>query len=109
MTPEGIEVLKTMITAGTTLLVSLGTWHVSMKQYRAKNEGLVKEAIEDVKDTVTANQAKTQEHLGIIDYEIKTLSERVDKHNNFVEKTYQMQSDIRQNTTEIQHLKEKIG
>ena len=103
------EVLTALISAVTTLLVSMGTWNVTLRQYRAKNEDIVKKAISDMKDTVTQNNAEIQEHLSIIDIKVETLSERVDKHNNFVERTYQMASDIRQNTTEIEHLKEKLA
>lgn len=106
MTPEFITA---MISAGTTLLVSIGTWHVSMKQYRLKNERMVADAIEDVKDTVTKTNADTQEHLAIIDLEIKTLSERVEKHNNVIERTFDLEKHVALNTSEINHLKEQIG
>lgn len=109
MNPESIEIIKTLITAGTTLLVSLGTWHVSMRQYRAKNEGMVKDAIEDVKDTVTKTNASTQEHLAIIDLEIKTLSERVEKHNRVIERTFDLEKSVALNSQEINHIKEQIG
>lgn len=103
------EVLTALISAVTTLLVSMGTWNVTLRQYRAKNEDMVKKAISDVKDTVTQNNAEIQEHLSIIDLKVETLSNRVDKHNNLVERTYQLESDVKLNTSEINHLKERVG
>ena len=73
--PESIEVIKTLITAFTTLLVSLGTWHVSMRQYRMKNESMVRDAIEDVKDTVTKQQLAAIDHypkLTLYAYAVQT-------------------------------------
>lgn len=81
------EVLTAIISAVTTLLVSIGTWHISMAQYRAKNMDMVDKAISEVKDTVTANISDIQSHLAVIDLEIKTLSDRVDKHNHVIERT----------------------
>ncbi len=107
MNPESIEVIKTLITAFTTLLVSLGTWHVSMRQYRMKNETMVRDAIEDVKDTVTQTNADTQEHLAIIDLKIETLSERVEKHNQVIDRTRELEKTVAINSNDIEHLKER--
>jgi hypothetical protein len=109
MSSESIEIIKTLITAGTTLLVSLGTWHVSMRQYRMKNESMVRDAIEDVKDTVTKTTADTQEHLAVIDLKIETLSERVEKHNKVIERTFDLEKSVALNTSEINHIKERIS
>ena len=103
------EIITAIITGVTTLLVSIGTWHVSMKQYRAKTNESIAAAIEAIKDTVTENNAKVQEHLSIIDYEVKTLSERVDKHNNLIDRTYKLEADVKLNTSEINHLNEKVS
>lgn len=104
-----VEVITAIISAITTLLVSVGTWHVTMRQYRLKNEEMVNKAISDIKDTVTTNNAEIQEHLSIIDLKVGTLSDRVDKHNNLVERTYKLESDVKLNTSEINHLKERVG
>lgn len=87
------EVLTAIISAVTTLLVSLGTWHISMRQYRVKNMDMVDKAISEVKDTVTANISDIQSHLAIIDLEIKTLSDRVEKHNGVIERTYKLEQE----------------
>lgn len=87
------EVITAIISAVTTLIVSIGTWHISMKQYRAKNMDMVDKAISEVKDTVTANISDIQSHLAIIDLEIKTLSDRVEKHNGVIERTYKLEQE----------------
>lgn len=107
MTPESIEVIKTLITAFTTLLVSLGTWHVSMRQYRLKNQETIDKAIDDVKDTVTRRSAETQEHLAIIDLKIETLSDRVEKHNQVIDRTRELEKTVAINSNDIEHLKER--
>lgn len=107
MTPESIEIIKTLITAFTTLLVSLGTWHVSMRQYRLKNQETIDKAIDDVKDTVTRRSAETQEHLAIIDLKIETLSDRVEKHNQVIDRTRELEKTVAINSNDIEHLKER--
>lgn len=101
------EVLTAIISAVTTLLVSIGTWHISMHQYRAKNESMVRDAIEDVKDTVTKTTADTQEHLAVIDLKIETLSERVEKHNQVIDRTRELEKTVAINSNDIEHLKER--
>ena len=103
------EVITATITAVTTLLVSIGTWHISMKQYRAKTNESIAAAIESIKETVTENHAQVQVHLAEIDLEIKTLSERVEKHNQVLDRTHELEKNVALNTNEINHLKEKVS
>lgn len=114
------EVITALISAGVTLFVSIGSWHISnhtsRKQDQEKLKAMLDEhkvdtrkQIDGLKDDITNFNSQVQVHLAELDMAIKTLSDRVEKHNNFVEKTYQMASDIRQNTTEIEHLKEKLA
>ena len=102
------EVITAIITAITTLLVSLGTWHVSMRQYRIKNMDIVTKAIDEVKDTVTANNADIQQHLAVIDLKIQTLSDRVEKHNGVVERTYKLEQDSAVHTEQIKVANHRI-
>ena len=102
------EVITAIITAITTLLVSLGTWHVSMRQYRLKNMDIVTKAIDEVKDTVTENNADIQQHLAVIDLKIQTLSDRVEKHNGVVERTYKLEQDSAVHTEQIKVANHRI-
>ena len=102
------EVLTAIISAVTTLLVSLGTWHISMKQYRLRNMDMVTKAIDEVKDTVTANNADIQQHLAVIDLKIQTLSDRVEKHNGVVERTYKLEQELAVHTEQIKVANHRI-
>ena len=102
------EVVTAIISAVTTLLVSLGTWHISMKQYRLKNMDIVTKAIDEVKDTVTANNADIQQHLALIDLKIQTLSDRVDKHNGVIERTVQLEKESMLHTEQIKVANHRI-
>lgn len=102
------EVVTAIISAVTTLLVSLGTWHISMKQYRLRNMDMVTKAIDEVKDTVTANNADIQQHLALIDLKIQTLSDRVDKHNGVIERTVQLEKESMLHTEQIKVANHRI-
>jgi len=102
------EIVTAIISAVTTLLVSLGTWHVSMRQYRLKNSEMVTKAIDEVKDTVTANNADIQQHLALIDLKIQTLSDRVEKHNGVIERTYKLERESAVHTEQIKAVNHRI-
>jgi Zn-dependent metalloprotease len=88
------EVITALISGAVTLLVSIGTWHVSMKQHRIKTQAAMTEAIDDMKDTMTANNAEIQQHLAVIDLKIETLSDRVEKHNQVIDRTRVLEKDV---------------
>lgn len=113
------EVITAIITAFTTLLVSIGTWHVTMRQYRATTNKSIIDAITDVKeytrnelegvkDDISNVNSNVQEHMAIIDLKVETLSSRVEKHNQLIERTYELEKNVSLNTSEIEHLKERI-
>ena len=102
MTEAMIPVVNTVISSGISLLVAFGTWHVTMKKDREKQVEQVKailnehreeylSGIRDVKDDVSQVQATMQNQTGIIELKLNTLSERVDKHNNLVERMYHLE------------------
>lgn len=103
------EVVTAIISAVTTLFVSLGTWHISMKQYRLRNMDMVTKAIDEVKDTVTENNADIQQHLALIDLKIQTLSDRVDKHNGVIERTIQLEKESMLHSEQIKVANHRIA
>lgn len=103
------EIVTAIISAVTTLLVSLGTWHVSMRQYRLKNGEMVTKAIDEVKDTVTSNNADIQQHLALIDLKIQTLSDRVEKHNGVIERTYKLEQDSAVQAEQIADIRARLA
>lgn len=102
MTEAMIPVLNTVISSGISLLVAFGTWHVTMKKDREKQVEEVKtilnshreeylSGIRSVQDDVTQVNATVQQQIGIIELKLDTLNERVDKHNNLVERMYHLE------------------
>lgn len=103
------EIVTAIISAVTTLFVSLGTWHVSMRQYRLKSSEMVTKAIDEVKDTVTSNNADIQQHLALIDLKIQTLSDRVEKHNGVIERTYKLEQDSAVQAEQIADIRSRLA
>ena len=103
------EIVTAIISAVTTLFVSIGTWHVSMRQYRLKNSEMVTKAIDEVKDTVTSNNADIQQHLALIDLKIQTLSDRVEKHNGVIERTYKLEQDSAVQAEQIADIRARLA
>ena len=113
MSEAFIPVLDTVITAGMSLIVAFGTWHVSMKKDREKQTEEVKKiltehreeylsGIQDVKDEVSESKATVQTYIAVTNEKIDTLSDRVEKHNNIIERTYKLE-------TEMAVAKEELG
>ena len=45
--------------------------------------------------TNAKNQQKTESKIDVIDVKIQTLSDRVEKHNNVIERVYQLETDYK--------------
>lgn len=101
------EIVTAIISAFVTLVVSVGTWHITMKQYRLKNMDMVEKAIDDVKDSMTANISQIQMHLVEMDMKIETLSDRTDKHNNLIDRMYAVEKKTDINERDIEELKKE--
>lgn len=95
-------IITALISACASVLVAFGTWHVSMKKDREKQTDEVKnllvahreeylKGIRDVQDDVTQVNATVQTQIALIEQKIDTLSDRVDKHNNLVERMYHLE------------------
>ena len=95
-------IITAIITAVTTLVVSMGTWHVSMKQMRKKDQDELKALIEsyrkelhnkmeELDNNVIQVNASVQQQIAIIELKIDTLSDRVEKHNGVIERTYALE------------------
>ncbi len=85
------------------LAVAFGTWHVTMKQARKKDNDELQKALNDHKseitkevrslqDDLTQVQATVQTQVAVIEEKIDTLSDRVNKHNNLIERMYAVES-----------------
>lgn len=102
--------MTALISAAASLIVAFGTWHVSMKKDREKQtdevmtmltnhrEEYLRE-IRSVQEDITQVNATVQQQIALIEQKIDigieqkidTLSERVDRHNNLIERTYRLE------------------
>ena len=111
----------------TTLITAIGSFQISVKKDREKaKEELKAELIKyheknqqdilDLKDDVTSMGANLQQKIAIIEVNINTLSDRVEKHNGVIDRVYRCEerievSDERQRVANhrIDDLEHKVG
>jgi len=111
------EIWCALISGAVTLLVSIGTWHASAEKdrqkmreeikaelikYHEKNREEIKDIREndlrEIRDDVSNMGANLQQKIAIIELElghtrkdITTLSNRVEKHNNVIERVFKLE------------------
>ena len=94
-----------LISAAVTLVVSIGTWHFSVKRDRDKakeelrttlNTSItdIKNDLESLKDDVSGVNATVQNQISIVELKIQTLTDRVEKHNNVIERVYKLEQAV---------------
>lgn len=83
-----------IITQITTILIASGGWYFGAKKDREKTRQLMEKEIQGLKDDVTDMGANLQQKVALIDLQIGTLSERVEKHNNVIERTYKLEQKV---------------
>jgi len=107
------EVITALIAGFVTLVTSIGTWHFSAKKDRDKTrEDLIKQLnayyeknreaitdirqndLQDIRDDVTDMAASLQSKIAVIEEQIRTLSTRVEKHNQVIERTYKLEQAV---------------
>lgn len=102
------EIATALISGGTTLLVAIGTWLVTAKKERIVNKELLEKSISEVKDNISSINANVQQHIAIIDIKIDELSNRVEKHNNVIERTYRLEQESAIHTEQIKVANHRI-
>ena len=116
-----VSIINTLITAGVTLIVSIGTWHISAKKDREKmreeikaellsyhnqnreeikkiREGDLHELRDDLTDMGANLQQKMSDvetKVAIIENNLKLYSQKVDKHNQVIERTYKLEQAVK--------------
>ena len=105
------EIWCAIISGVVTLLVSIGTWHFSAKKdrdktrdeikaelikYHEKNRDEIQEIrqndLRELRDDLTAMGANLQQKIAVIETQISTLSDRVEKHNNVIERVFHLEA-----------------
>lgn len=119
MTENAVSFLNNCITAGMSLIVALGTWHVTMKKDREKQTEEVKQVldkhreeylsgIQEVKDEVSSVKSTVKLNQAVTNEKIDTLSDRVERHNNVIDRTYKLESEMAVAKEEISVVKANI-
>jgi TolA-binding protein len=112
-------VITAIISAVTTLIVSMGTWHLTAKQARKKEAEELKAIIEGyrdelrgkfelLKDEVTQVNASVQQQIAQVEWKIDTLSQRVEKHNNVIDRTYKLENQTNVQEEQIKNANRRI-
>jgi hypothetical protein len=113
-------IITALISAVSSLVVAFGTWHLSIKKDREKQTEEIKGVLSDhreeylsgirsVQDDISKVNATVQNQISIVELEIKTLSDRVDKHNNVIERTYRLEQESAVQAEQIRNLQGKVG
>lgn len=85
------EIITALISGFVTLVVAIGTWHFTSKKDRDENKKLVLTKVDELKNDISDINARVQQQIAVIDIKIETLSQRVEKHNNVIERTYRLE------------------
>lgn len=112
-------IITTLISSGMSLLIAFGTWHVSMKKDREKQTEEVKNmltthreeylsGVRSVQEDITQVQSTVQNQVSLIEYEIKTLSDRVNKHNEVIERTFNLEKNTALHEEQIKNINQRI-
>ena len=112
-------IITTIITSATTFIVSVGTWHLSARSSRKKDQEEMKALIESyrdelrgkmeaLRDEVSQVNANVQQQVALIEMKIDTLSARVEKHNGVIDRTYKLEQDMKVNEERIKVANHRI-
>ena len=107
------EIWCAIISGIVTLIVSVGSFqasvrkdrekakdelHAELKAYYEKNREAIDEIrqkdLQEIRDDVTQMGANLQQKIAVIEEKIITLSNRVEKHNQVIERTYKLEQAV---------------
>ena len=89
------SIIGVIITQIGAILIASGGWYFGAKKDREKTREMMVKEIQDLKNDVSEMGANLQQKIAMLELEqghtrtdIVTLSNRVEKHNNVVERVY---------------------
>lgn len=92
------SVIGVIITQIGAILIASGGWYFGAKKDREKTREMMAKEIQDLKNDVTEMGANLQQKIAVIELELNhtrkdlnTLSDRVEKHNNVIERVYRLE------------------
>lgn len=107
-----VEIICALISGSVTLLVSLLTWQTSVKKDREKTNAELRKTLDEhyertqmdlqgIRDNLTDMGANLQQKIAILEVQLShtndnvvNLSNRVDKHNNVIERTFKLEQTV---------------
>jgi outer membrane murein-binding lipoprotein Lpp len=87
-------IICALISGAVTLVGSLTTWRITAKKDQGETRKQLKAEIDSLKEDVTGINATFQQHIAVIDVKIDTLSARVEKHNQVMERTFKLEQAV---------------
>ena len=106
-------IVTAVVTQVGAILIASGGWYFGAKKDREKTREAVNASIQGVKDDLADMGANLQQKVALVELEvghtrqdINTLSNRVDKHNNIIERTYKCEQAICDIKEDIKELKD---
>lgn len=83
-----------IISGAVTLIVSIGTWHITAKKDQAQTEKLFNDKIADLKEDNAQLNAIVQQQMAVQTLEIKHLTNQVEKHNGVIERVFKLEQAV---------------
>ena len=121
-------IICAIISGIVTLLVSTGTWQVTIKkdrdkakeelratltEYYEKNRSeiqIIREKdLQDIRNDLTAMGSTLREEIAVIKVNINTLSDRVDKHNNVIDRTYKLEQATALHEEQLKNMDHRVN
>ena len=105
-------VICALISGGVTLIVSIGTWHLSARKDRENTKEELRAALDkhyektqedmkyfhvsldSLKEDITQVNATIQNQISVVEVKLDTLSDRVEKHNNVIERVFKLEQAV---------------
>lgn len=122
------EIVCALISGVVTLLVSFGTWNVSMKkdrdelkdqlrqtltEYYEKNRSEIRNIrendLQEIRNDLTSMGSTLREEIAVIKVNITTLSDRVDKHNNVIDRTYKLEQASALHEEQLKNMDHRVN
>ena len=107
------EIWCALISGAVTLIVSVGSFQASVRKdrnkqkediektllsYYEKNRAAIDDIrqndLQEIRDDVTDMGANLQNKLTVLEVKVETLSNRVEKHNQVIERTYKLEQSV---------------
>ena len=98
-------IICAVISALSSLIVAILTFQASVKKDRDKAKEELRNTLDEhykkqekdlqeLKDDLSNMGANLQQKIAVIEIQLNTLSTRVDKHNNVIERTYKLEQSV---------------